>query len=171
MLSFGTSIANSQNNSATAGERALRVRGSVMEFTGWSLNRECNEYWEYTFGSDIKKVIIVEDDPDSARYLETLINRIYPEALILMANSPREARDLFNSAPCDLAIVDFILSDTETGLDLCQEIHQRWPDAKLLIVSSISSYQFYDLAEFAHTVPDFIEKPLTADKLRQHLNQ
>lgn len=144
--------------------------GEFVEFTGWSSNREFNEYWEYTFGLDIKKIIIVEDDPDAATYLDALMSKIYPEALILVAKSPEEARSLFNSAPFDLAIVDFILSDTVTGLDLCQEIHERNPEAKLVIVSAINSYQFHDLAESARIIPDFIEKPITVDKLRQHLD-
>jgi DNA-binding response OmpR family regulator len=143
--------------------------GGVMEFTGWTLSREYNEYWEHIFGSDIKKILIVEDDPDSATYIETLLKKMYPDALTLVAVSPEDALEKTATVPYDLAIVDFILSDTVTGLDLCQEIHERRPSAKLVIVSSIKSHQYQDFAEFATVVPDFIEKPVTANKLRNYV--
>lgn len=75
----------------------------------------------------MKHILIVEDIPETRRWLRDVVARIYPDATLEMADSVRSASKLV-AQPIDLALIDLGLPDG-SGLDVLRMVKSENPDA------------------------------------------
>jgi CheY-like chemotaxis protein len=109
------------------------------------------------------RILIVED--------EKLINIMFREALenagyeIDTAFDGREGIDKQRKNPFDLIITDIMMPRTD-GIQLINEIRERHPDVKILVVTAISlaGPHYRKMKRGLQGIP-ILQKPITKDKL------
>jgi DNA-binding NarL/FixJ family response regulator len=80
------------------------------------------------------RVLIVDDHPFMRRGLAQTIKDQPGLSVCGEAGSAAEALEIIESARPQLAVVDISLG-AESGIELIQEIHQKWPDIRVLVSS------------------------------------
>ena len=119
------------------------------------------------------QILVVDDLPDWRTTISGLLRDEKYE--VQMADSSAKALELLEINPFDLAVLDMRLDETdetnEEGLDLAEEIRQRWPAVKVIILTGYYTPERLDRAMAQNTegqglADDFIEKG-ESDKLAQ----
>ncbi|MEX0821683.1 MAG: response regulator transcription factor [Rhodothermales bacterium] len=95
---------------------------------------------------DKARVFIVDDHPIVRHGVSRLLNREEDLSVTGEAENSAGALELLEKELPDIVLVDLVL-DGESGLDLIETIHERWPDLPVLVVSM-------------HDAPDYLEKVL-----------
>lgn len=79
-------------------------------------------------------VVVVEDNPLTCEFLVSCINA-HPQLTVAASFvTLASARQWFSTHPSDLLLVDLGLPDG-SGLTLMREVHARWPQCDMLVVS------------------------------------
>ena len=110
-----------------------------------------------------KKILIIDDDLT----LHYLIGRFlaYNGYITEVAADCATARNKFKSFQPDLVISDINLPD-DTGLNLCEEMHQN--DVMVMMLSSMTDNN-YVLEAFAKGADDYITKPFDLQILKARI--
>ncbi len=142
---------------------------------GPNMSSEFNDYLEFYSevlqGEAVKKVIIVEDDAFSQKILENTIYAYNPDLYCFFAKNEEETLNILEHYKCQLVIADYFLEGNKTGLDVCNDVRELYPDTKCIIVSKIGREQFKELAgRSLMSPPPFIEKPVKINLMQEMLN-
>jgi DNA-binding NtrC family response regulator len=113
------------------------------------------------------RVLIVEDDADSAGFVRQLIE---PEGYgVTVAATAQQARNEMKSSNPEIVLMDLMLPDVE-GLALLREIRTLSPDSQILVVSGHGSISVAVEAMESGAL-SFIEKPIDASILTAQLHK
>lgn len=85
---------------------------------------------------DAKHILIVEDQPESARVLRDGLQSLPAEFVIHEAGSAEDAIRLLDSHKCDLLIADVRLPGI-SGLELMEHAQKRNPQTRTILVSGV----------------------------------
>ena len=77
-------------------------------------------------------ILIVDDDAPLRLMLQQVLTRASYRASV--ASNGREGLELFEKSPADLVIMDLIMPEKE-GIESIRELHQRFPQTKILAIS------------------------------------
>jgi CheY-like chemotaxis protein len=120
-------------------------------------------------------VIIVDDDPDFRFQHETLFKTL--DFNVLTADSKAAAEELLEHTQPDLAVVDLMMEDSDSGFTLCYEIKRRYPETSIVIVTSASSLTGYDFESLSGEQRTWIQadavltKPIRFDQITAEVNR
>jgi len=104
------------------------------------------------------RILIVEDDPDSAEFLRLLLE---PHGYAIeTAQSGQEARKKLGAWEPELVLMDLMLPDVR-GLDLLRDFRTARPDTQVIVVSGLGSIAIAVEAMEGGAL-SFIEKPINA---------
>jgi DNA-binding NarL/FixJ family response regulator len=81
-----------------------------------------------------KRVLLVDDHPIVRQGLAESINREPDLEVCAEADDRHEALKIIEETKPDLAIIDLSLKNS-SGMELIRDIHARWPDLVMLVVS------------------------------------
>jgi DNA-binding NarL/FixJ family response regulator len=81
-----------------------------------------------------KKVVVVDDHAIVRQGLAELINDQPDLVAVGEAESPPVAMKVIEATQPDVAVVDITLAGGD-GIELCRQIHERWPDLAVLVLS------------------------------------
>ncbi len=84
-----------------------------------------------------KTILIVDDDTD---YLFQL--RIAVEDMgfdVITADTLKEAENIIEKTKPDLAILDLMMEQQDTGFILCHKIKNKYPDVPVIIASAVTA--------------------------------
>ena len=84
-----------------------------------------------------KTILIVDDDID---YLFQL--RIQVEKFgfnVVVAESQKEAENLLASVKPDLAILDLMMENDDSGFILCYKMKRKYPDVPIIIATAVAA--------------------------------
>lgn len=113
------------------------------------------------------KLLIVEDDPMSARLLEATVRRLGHEAVI--AVDGEEAWTFLSDGALRTVISDWRMPRTD-GLELCRRIRARGGDyVYFILLSMLSGTQENQQAAVEAGVDDFLVKPVNPTDLWMRL--
>lgn len=119
--------------STEGGEPGVEI-GSERDAPPW--RRSADEKPEYPRATvHSARVLVVDDDPDT---LDVVTEALATEGWdVVRASSGREALDLAQRSPPDLAVVDLIMPEV-TGADVCAAFRRdpRLSSARLLVLSA-----------------------------------
>jgi len=117
----------------------------------------------YNLAESKKKILIVDDDLT----LHYLIGRFlaYNGYITEVASNCAVAREKFKAFQPDLVISDINLPD-DTGLNLCEEMHQS--DVMVMMLSSMTDSN-YILEAFAKGADDYMTKPFDLQILKARI--
>ena len=111
--------------------------------------------------AETKLVLVVDDNPLTARWVEGLMRRLGYE--VVVAFNGEEAIHQLAAQP-----VETVISDVEmpvmNGFDLLQFIRLRWPELPVILMSATSTAERRETARI-YGAKAFLEKPVNSDQL------
>jgi two-component system, OmpR family, response regulator ChvI len=120
------------------------------------------------------QILLVDDDQDLIEMNRTVLAQRGHS--VTVAYSAAEALKIVQSSPPELAVLDVMMEDNTIGFELARQLHERYPDLPLIMLTGISKemrlgYTFQP-DETWLPVSKFLEKPINpriladeADKL------
>jgi DNA-binding response OmpR family regulator len=114
------------------------------------------------------RILMVEDDPVSARILEVALEKFGYEPVI--ARDGSEGWEVFDRDPVRLIVSDWMMPGMD-GLALCEKVRARAQTPYtyfILLTANQTSASNYELASAAG-VDDFLTKPLNREMIRMRL--
>jgi CheY-like chemotaxis protein len=119
----------------------------------------------------MKKVLVIEDEPDVARYLSMVLRTNGFEPYVV--TDPREAFAMIESVKPDLISLDIMMPE-KSGLSMYSQLRgdSAYRDIPVLIVSGMESERQFDfrayVADGAIPKPDcYFEKPIDVERFIQ----
>lgn len=117
-------------------------------------------------GSTPPRILIVEDDPITARYLELGLKRM-GYAQVRIAASSEQALDAVQQAPCDLALMDIQIDGVRDGIDTARVLRDRF-DVPVIFLTGLADEATMERARELDPL-GYLVKPVKAEDLRTAL--
>lgn len=87
--------------------------------------------------SKVQKILVVDDDPD---IIEQLTVGLQGEGYeVASAGGRQEAEQVLMTVQPDLAIVDLIMEEPDSGFILCHEIKKLYPGTPVILLTSVKA--------------------------------
>jgi two-component system KDP operon response regulator KdpE len=109
-----------------------------------------------------ERILIVDD--------EKTIRMVIADALeaqgyqINTAASPAEALDIFNTTPCDLALIDLKIPGPMDGIGLLKELRQRSPQTIVIMLTGFATFDSA-IAAMREGAFDYLTKPASITQI------
>jgi DNA-binding response OmpR family regulator len=122
-----------------------------------------------------KSVLIVDDDPDQLSQMEMQVKKLGFD--VFTAESQKKGEESMNNRKPDLAIVDLMMENKDSGFILCYRLKKKYPDVPVIIASAVNAET--GLGFGVETESDrnwikadkFIEKGIRPDQLEREINK
>jgi DNA-binding NtrC family response regulator len=111
----------------------------------------------------VPRILIVDDDPETCRFMKELLAR--PERDIDVAHDPDEALGMAARAQYDLVISDIHLNARLTGLDVLRAFKSKHPEGQVLLISGFGSLETA-IDAVRNGAFDFISKPFNIGEVK-----
>ncbi|PJZ84436.1 response regulator transcription factor [Leptospira harrisiae] len=116
-----------------------------------------------------KKALIVDDSTVTRLMIRKIILDKYPEWEILEASTADDAKGLLSeNQDIDFFTLDQNMPGILSGLDLADELKKNYKIAKIILITANIQDAIRNRAKAIGI--DFIEKPVTAEKIIPHLD-
>jgi two-component system, OmpR family, response regulator len=86
---------------------------------------------------DLRRILVVDDDPDITEQLTLLLKGEGYE--VAVAGGQEEAERVLLSFKPDLAVVDLMMEQDDSGFILCHEIKKLYPDTPVILLTSVKA--------------------------------
>ncbi len=122
-----------------------------------------------------KTILIVDDDPDFLFQMKMTIQDLGFE--VISAETQKEAEDIIEKERPDLAILDLMMENQDTGFILCHKIKQKYPDLPIIIASAVTAETGMlfdvDTEEGQEWIKAdlFMDKGIRKDQLQKEINK
>lgn len=122
-----------------------------------------------------KKILIVDDDADFIVQLELMLQQA--DFALDKAYSKAEAEEYLENNKPDLAIVDLMLENADSGFALCYHIKKKYNNLPVIMVTAVTSETGF---EFDTVTPEdkswikadvFLAKPIRFEQLKREINR
>ncbi len=116
-----------------------------------------------------KRILLVEDDEQSARYVEVLIQQAWDLVVAAWAD---DAWDIYKSQDIDLILMDISLPGNENGLELTRRIRDNETESHVPIIA-LTAHAFQQDREnsLAAGCDAYISKPFDKEILVSTIRQ
>ncbi|MEI7490828.1 MAG: response regulator [Bacteroidota bacterium] len=121
-----------------------------------------------------KTILIVDDDQD---YLYQLKARVESFGFqTLLAESQKEAEELILKTKPDLAILDLMMENEDSGFILCYKMKKKYPEVPIIIATGVAaetgiSFDINDENNRKWIKADlFLEKGIRKEKLKEEID-
>jgi len=84
-----------------------------------------------------KTILIVDDDIDYLFQLKLQVQKFGFN--VVVAESQKEAENLLSSLKPDLAILDLMMENDDSGFILCYKMKRRYPDVPIIIATAVAA--------------------------------
>jgi DNA-binding response OmpR family regulator len=125
---------------------------------------------------EIKKtVLIVDDDTDYLAQMEFQVKRLGYE--VFTADSQKQGEELISKQKFDLAIIDLMMENKDSGFILCYKMKKKNPSMPVIIASAVTAetglnFGVETTADRSWIKADtFIEKGIRPDQLEREINK
>ena len=124
--------------------------------------------------SEKRKILIADDDPDIVEQLSLTLGGTFEVAT---ASSQQEAEDVLLSFRPDLAIVDLMMEQTDSGFVLCHEIKRLYPETPVIVLTAVTAQtgiSFDARSDEARSwikADKILDKPVRPEQLRAEINR
>ena len=122
-----------------------------------------------------KTILIVDDDQD---YLYQMKNRLESFGFqILLAESQKEAEELIEKIKPDIAILDLMMENEDSGFILCYKMKKKYPDVPIIIATGVAAETgiTFDINDENNRkwirADRFLDKGIRSEKLKEEIDQ
>jgi DNA-binding response OmpR family regulator len=84
-----------------------------------------------------KTILIVDDDTDYLFQMKMALKEMGFE--VITADTQKEAETITEKTRPDLAVLDLMMENQDTGFVLCHKLKNRYPDLPIIIVSAVTA--------------------------------
>ena len=113
----------------------------------------------------INRVLVVEDDPDTAEFIKILLEREH--YTVFVAKDGGQAQSILTVKQPDFVILDLILPG-ESGFEVCERLRLTEKNVPVLVVSAITMDDAKQLAKRVGA-DDYLTKPFEPKVLLQQI--
>jgi len=119
-------------------------------------------------------ILIVDDDQDYLFQLQAKVQQFGFKTIT--AESQREAEKLLEKVKPDLAILDLMMENEDSGFILCYKMKKKYPDVPIIIATGVAaetgiSFDINDENNRKWIKADrFLEKGIRSERLREEIN-
>jgi len=116
----------------------------------------------------------VDDDQDYLYQLKTRVESFGFQTIL--AESQKEAEELLEKTKPDLAILDLMMENEDSGFILCYKMKKKYPEVPIIIATGVAaetglSFDLNDENNRKWIKADcFLEKGIRSEKLRQEID-
>ncbi len=115
-----------------------------------------------------KRIMVVDDSSFIWEELQYILGETEYE-IVGYAKSGEEAIELYEKLQPDAVTLDIVLPGID-GIDTAKQIRSKWPDAKIIMISSLAYDDTMDEANAAGAC-DFIFKPFDIQQILDALEK
>ena len=122
-----------------------------------------------------KTILLVDDDQD---YLYQLKSRVESFGFqTILAESQKEAEELLEKTKPDLAILDLMMENEDSGFILCYKMKKKYPEVPIIIATGVAaetglSFDLNDENNRKWIKADtFLEKGIRSEKLKLEIDK
>lgn len=83
-----------------------------------------------------KKILVVDDDSDYLSQLKFQIEKFGFD--VITADSQKEGAEIIENQRPDLAIIDLMMENMDSGFILAHKIKQKYPDLPIIIATAVT---------------------------------
>ena len=122
-----------------------------------------------------KSVLIVDDDMDYLVQLELKVKQLGSD--VFTEATHKSGEEMINQRSFDLAIIDLMMEQKDSGFILCYKMKQKYPSMPVIIASAVTAetglnFSVETQAERSWIKADtFIEKGIRPDQLEREINK
>jgi len=122
-----------------------------------------------------KTILIVDDDVDYLAQMEIQVKKLGFE--VVTADSQKQGEELISKQKFDLAIIDLMMENKDSGFILCYKMKKKNPSMPVIIASAVTaetglSFGVETTADRSWIKADtFIEKGIRPDQLEREINK
>jgi len=122
-----------------------------------------------------KKILVVDDDVDQLDYVATILKADGYQ--VTTAQGQKEGEEAILTAIPDLAILDLMMENMDSGFVLCHQIKRMYPDTPVILLTAVESATGVG---FAHTssgaaswikADTLLDKPVRPEQLRNEVKR
>ena len=121
-----------------------------------------------------KKILVVDDDPDIVEQVTLIMQKDGHE--VYSAGTEAEAEEILLSVKPDLAILDLMMEEKDSGFVLCHRIKKLYPDTPVMMVTAVKAATGLSFAADSAVQQSWlkadllVDKPIRAEVLRNDVN-
>ncbi|MDY0001583.1 MAG: response regulator [Polyangia bacterium] len=112
--------------------------------------------------TDQKKILVVDDDPDQLEQVTILLKGSGYE--VVAAPSRAEAEELLLLHHPDLAVLDLMMEEMDSGFVLCHEVKRLYPGTPVILLTAVAAATGMDLRDGATGARSWVGADLLLDK-------
>ena len=122
-----------------------------------------------------KTILIVDDDIDYLSQLEMQVRGLGYD--VITAESQKEGEKVVSGTRPDLAIVDLMMENKDSGFILCYKMKKQYPDLPVIIASAVTAETGLNFNVETENdrkwikADKFLEKGLRTDQLEREINK
>ncbi|MEI6888744.1 MAG: response regulator [Bacteroidales bacterium] len=120
-----------------------------------------------------KTILLVDDDQDYLYQMKTRVESFGFQTML--AESQKEAEDLIETTKPDLAILDLMMENEDSGFILCYKMKKKYPGVPIIIATGVAaetgiSFDINDENNRKWIRADrFLEKGIRSEKLKEEI--
>ena len=124
--------------------------------------------------ANAKKILVVDDDPDIVDQVTMILKQDGHE--VHSAGTQDEAEEILLSLKPDLAILDLMMEEKDTGFVLCHRIKKLYPDTPVMMVTAVKAATGLSFAADSALQQSWLkadlllDTPIRAEVLRNDVN-
>ena len=125
--------------------------------------------------ANAKKILVVDDDPDIVEQVTLILKQDGHD--VHAAGTEAEAEEILLSIKPDLAILDLMMEDKDSGFVLCHRIKRLYPDTPVMMVTAVKAATGLSFAADSAQQQSWLkadllmDKPIRAERLRSDVNR
>ncbi len=146
---------------------------TIRSETCWSESSP-REGWKEITMANVKKILVVDDDPDIVEQVTMILKQDGHE--VHSAGTQDEAEEILLSLKPDLAILDLMREDKDSGFVLCHRIKKVYPNTPVMMVTAVKAATGLSFAADSALQQSWlkadllVDKPIRAEVLRNDVN-
>ncbi len=120
-----------------------------------------------------KLILIVDDDQDYLYQMKTKVEAFGFQTLL--AESQKEAEEMIEKTKPDLAILDLMMENEDSGFILCYKMKKKYPEVPIIIATGVAAetgitFDINDENNRKWIKADrFLEKGIRTEKLKEEI--
>lgn len=125
--------------------------------------------------NDKKTIFLVDDDVDYIFQMKTMLEKMGFE--VVTASGQKEAEEMLDKVDPDLAILDLMMENKDSGFILSHRIKRRFPDVPIIVATALTAetgmmFSLEDESDKKWIKADaYLEKGLRYDQLHREINK
>jgi CheY-like chemotaxis protein len=108
------------------------------------------------------KILIVDDDPDALEQVSLILTTAGYD--VTTAFSRMEGEEMLLQIEPDLAILDLMMEEKDSGFVLCHTIKKMYPDTKVILLSAVAAETGISFRAHSESGRSWIQADIMMDK-------